>query len=241
MATIDIGLINIQLSKDDTGALKKAATVRAKEVFYDAVLHMRQEFEEDLVTKEIDGGISSPNLSETLGGGEAPNNLTSFIGISEGDQSPLAPVREIISPKNGARPDGVHPSISEGLKVSVNGKAPRFEFVIKGPNQDRVWESTPLPWAPGMSWAEKIETGIPGFAHFLNRYTSTPNSRSGGGLQVENEIRPGQDYAPPAKGYLQRIFRDFIELVDAYNRKGLKQTFKAPGGGYLSQGDNPAI
>lgn len=221
MATIDTAKILAILSKDATGKLYAAAAQRAKQVFNDAVIGMQQEFEEHPVTREIDGGISADNISETLLGGDGPQNLTSFIGFPEGSH-PTEPIRRRLSPTSA---DG--PKLSRGVNVSTT--APRWEFTADiTRTRKSIYANTPIPWAPGLSWAEKIETDIPGFAHFLDKYMESDRSRSGGGIQVEGEVRQA-DFTPPVNGYMDKIFEDFLDQIRAYARGGLRTRFRDPG------------
>ena len=46
---------------------------------------------------------------------------------------------------------------------------------------------TPMPWAPGRSWARGIERGISGLGYYLK--IKTDNSRSGLGIQSSRKVR----------------------------------------------------
>ncbi len=81
-----------------------------------------------------------------------------------------------------------------------------------------------MPWGEGMSWAQKIETYIPGFAFFLAR-SEEPASRSGGGIQAkgpDGQLRKvrNAEYRAPKDGYLTRLFTDFLARVKSSNRSG---------------------
>lgn len=195
--------------------LKAAATQRFNVIFTDSVKGMQKEFEEDPVTREIDGGIGASNISETLGGGNAPDNLTSFIGFSAGSK-PTEPIRKALDPK-----DRNGPKLGPTIKLSQDDRSIKYGCQVTGPKIEEIYAETPIPWAPGMSWAEKIETGISGFAHFLARFTSTPPSQSGGGLQTKAELpsRSGGEFTPPEKGYLSRIFSNFAESVQRFTKQ----------------------
>ena len=55
------------------------------------------------------------------------------------------------------------------------------------PSEQDIVMVTPVPWAPGLSWAQGIHNGhIPNFGHYMNK--DFKKSRSGGGLQVDGEI-----------------------------------------------------
>lgn len=233
MASVNWASIKVTLAKDSTGQLKKAADIRAKQVFNDAVLSMQEDFEESKITQEIDGGIAADNASETLGGQGAPRNLFSFIGFKEGD-NPTQVIREMLSPT-----DPAGPKLAKGEKVAATGgnQICQFHYGIRAPAKTRIYKATPMPWAPGLSWAEKLEGEFPGFAHFLDRYMTSKNkdgewvSRSGGGVQIEGEL-PGRTYTKPDDGYLSGIFARFLDTVRNYDRSGgLRQTRRSPKGG----------
>jgi hypothetical protein len=220
MAQINIGMIKTQIAKD-TGytntVLKKAATERAQLIFNDAILVLKRDFEESEVTKEIEGGIASPNISNTLGGGDAPKNLFSFIGFDENGPNPVEPIRKLLDPSNPSGP-------KLGPAVKIPDQLPKFSFTVDvSKTKEQIFEKTPMPWGAGLSWAEKIETSIPGFANFLNRFTKTVGadgkfvSRSGGGTQTKNQLRP-DTFTPPQKGYISTLLANFIDNINKSKR-----------------------
>ncbi len=189
--------------------LRKLAQAKAQVSFLDAVEELKADFEASTVTQELDRGIGAPNISETLRGGDAPQNLYSFIGFPAGTK----PTEEIR--------DRLDPSHRDGPHLRYRGKerrgtSIRYQFIVSEPDREAIWKATPIPWAPGMSWARKIEGIIPGFAAFIDRFTGFPPSRSGGGFQAKNpngsvrEVRTGE-YQEPAGGYIQTMFRRFLK------------------------------
>ncbi len=190
----------LQLSMAEPVLVKEALRV-AKEQFFDpAVKQMEKDFEKDAVTRELVEGVDAVNYSKTLGdlGHREGRNLYSFIGFTDGDD-PLESIRERLDPEH---PDGPK------LKY-VRGSQARnlvFQFQILAPNKGAIYSSTPMPWANGISWAERIELGIPGVTRFLNK-TGLKGSRSGGGIQVKNDIRQARFNN---RSYLSKIFGDFI-------------------------------
>lgn len=233
MATLNWTAIQATVAQDPTGQLQEAATERIREVFEDAVIGMQLDFDSHPVTQEIKAGVDAQNLSKTLPGNDIhpTNNLYSFIGFSSGDRvSPLDPIWDAINP-DSAVGKVIGPRMMFRRKAVVNNNA-TFEFEIAAPILEAVFNATPLPWAPGLSWAEKIETGIPGFQYFLSKPLPNPPSQSGGGIQAKDRdgklrvVRPGARYVPPAEGYLTEIFDRFIERVRTYNVGGFRQRFK---------------
>ena len=220
MAKVNMAAVRVAVAKDTSGRMKAAAQERAEQVFADAVIGMQIDFEEHPVTRELDGGITSDNISNTLGGGQAPKNLYSFIGFPKGSR-PTDEIRDALMPED---PDG--PKFRYRRKEIRNGNA-RFLFEVSEPNRVRIHKRTPMPWARGLSWAQKVETRIPGFGRFLNRFMPLADdavSRSKGGTQLKVEIR-GEEYTPPLTGYLTGIFARFLGQVRSYQLRGFKRRF----------------
>jgi hypothetical protein len=161
---------------------------------------MQEDFESHPVTQELDGGIFADNISNTLKGNFSNNkgkNLYSFIGFSE--ETPTNSIRRFLDPKSKFGPK---------LKLEkVNKSQGSFTFKITAPDKDAIFDSTPMPWASGLSWAKRIEQGIPGLGMFLNKI-GIKGSRSGGGIQVENKLRPAR-YTPVR--YISDIINKFIK------------------------------
>lgn len=210
MATIFMKKITERIYKQSTSnKLDKALKARADLLLENATIAMQRDFEEHPVTREIDGGIGSANISNTLGGGSAPKNLFSFIGF-DGGSDPLNPIRKrLYSDKQG----GI---TMVKIGQDTRGTSIRYQFKVSAPFE-QIYKETPIPWAKGLSWAEKIETDIPGFSKFLPAY-GLKNSRSGGGVQLENDVR-SESFTPPEGGYLKGIFEKFVERI----KGGFKQ------------------
>ena len=91
------------------------------------------------VTREIMAGPKSTNISGTLGG---YGNLFSFIGFSEGDK-PIDPIVELLSQTN--------------FRVTRFNRNGTGSLTIEMPSKEQIFKVTPLPWATGISWAQRIE------------------------------------------------------------------------------------
>lgn len=230
MARVNMAAVKIAVAKDTPSRIaEKAAKQRANEVFEDAVIGMQIDFEEHPVTREIAGGVGSPNISNTLGGGNAPKNLYSFIGFSAQDSvSPLEPIRDALDPSSAVGKI-IGPKMRYAGKETRQGNA-RFKFEIAAPIKEAIHKATPIPWATGWSWAQKIETRIPGFKSFLARRMGPP-SQSGGGIQAKDRdgnlitVRDAE-YSEPDGGYLTGIFSRFLAQVRSYGKGGLRRRFK---------------
>lgn len=217
MARINVAEILREAAKN-TGRtndeLRKAVHDRAKVIFNDAVKGLQKSFEEHSVTKEIDGGITASNISNTLqgGAGRPPNNLFSYIGFPQnGRTRPTDAIRKRLDPDE---PSG--PKLSAGTKVPGQN-APTFRFNITF-NLEGIFKATPLPWATELSWAEKIESGLENFAFFLAT-TDSPTSLSGGGIQTKKEVYPNASYVPPSNGYLRVMVDKFGEAIRNFKRQ----------------------
>lgn len=132
---------------------------------------MVKDFINHPVTKEIMGGVGASNISGTLSG---YGNLFTFIGFNSSDQ-PIQPIIELLNRTN------YHFS-----KFNTRGQA---NILIEMPSAEQIFAITPLPWAPGISWAQRIEVGLPGFGQYMNTYSD--KSRSTAGIQTDNQIRGG--------------------------------------------------
>lgn len=180
------------VAASDIGAKRVNTVMRRK--FEENKIVLLEEFDRHDVTQEIKAGTGAPNTSKTLNG---EGDLFSFIGFDEGTD-PIAPLRESL--QNETQLISSSRAIADGDKVS-------YKFSLRIPT-DSIKERSPLPWETGQSWAEGIEKGISGFGNYLRgRFRSPEPSRSGGGKQVDEQVR-----ATPFKRrpYLSEIFRNFV-------------------------------
>ena len=149
-----------------------------------------QEFEEHPISKEIEGGITAYNISNTLNG---ITNLYSFIGFESGDR-PLDPIRiELEKIK---------------LKYDVNRKG-ELIFTIDFPSSKDIFNVTPMPWAIGRSWAQGIENGISGLGYYIKQ---VKNSRSGLGVQTKNQIRSGVRFRNTK--YISELIKKYNKKIE---------------------------
>ncbi len=149
-----------------------------------------QEFEEHPISKEIEGGITAFNISNTLNG---ITNLYSFIGFEAGD-NPLDPIRiELQKIK---------------LKYNVNSKGD-LVFTIDFPSAKDIFNVTPMPWATGRSWAQGIENGISGLGYYIKQ---VKNSRSGLGVQTKNQIRSGVRFRNTK--YISELIKKYNKKIE---------------------------
>jgi hypothetical protein len=128
------------------------------------------EFLNHPVTKEIKGGPTTSNISNTLNG---VSNLFAFIGFEDGDD-PISPILNIL----------------QSIEVTFVGEIPMgCKFSVNMPTAQDIFAVTPMPWASGRSWAQGIEKGISGLGYLLKRKSF--KSRSGEAIQSGVKIRSG--------------------------------------------------
>jgi hypothetical protein len=131
---------------------------------------MISEFANHPISQEILIGPDAPNLSGTLNG---YGNLFSYIGFYAGDR-PLDPIVKILEKTTIT----FSRFIDDGAVWNI--------FM---PVKEDIWEVTPMPWAPGRSWAKGIETGISGVGYYLYLEKDIPQSRSEAAIQLKNKVR----------------------------------------------------
>jgi hypothetical protein len=200
MAKINRKQLLLELKVVEPILVKEAERVLRENYFDPAVEEMKREFLSHPVTQEIKNGVGSENLSNTLGGG-SKKDLFSFIGFNQGDD-PILPILEKLDSKNESGPK---------LKYVRGSQKQNLEFVFKveSPDKEAIKRDTSVPWAEGLSWADRIEKGIPGLGYFLNRKDKV-GSRSGGGIQIDNKLRD-KKFRPVS--YLSTIFKNFLKNI----------------------------
>jgi hypothetical protein len=129
--------------------IMRAVQDRSRTKFNRAKAGILREFLNDVVTREIRGGITMSNSSGTLGG---YGNLFSYIGFYEG-LDPVAPIEEYLR------------NFPFSAKVSNNGG--RISVRIKWPRMSTIRALSSMPWEQGNSWVDGIESGISGFSNYM--------------------------------------------------------------------------
>lgn len=174
-----------EISKQYSAGFRKQIERKIHQDVKEAQAKMILAFESNEVTRDLDRGPSGGSLP---GGG----NLFSFIGFEAGDQ-----------PTNALRA-----LLTKAIKVKFINSTQKeigVTFQIDIPTKEQIEALTPMPWAPGRSWAREIEMGIPGLGQYLVKDSAA--SRSGKAIQVESIIRSGQFGAKP---YMTKILSTFI-------------------------------
>jgi hypothetical protein len=162
--------------KNSSAAIKRSLRLSNGELLYKKIERLKREMIKDFlnlpVTREISAGPNGRNISGTLGG---YGNLFSFIGFEKGHD----PIQPIINLLNQTTYNISRASTRGEIKVGITL-----------PSKGQIFQVTPMPWAPGISWAQRIEVGMSGLGEYLN--TSSSSSRSGTGIQSGKKARSGR-------------------------------------------------
>ena len=192
MATLDVKKLRMNIGS--LAPIKSAALELAESKLQSDRGFLLEEFSSHPITKEIEAGPNSPNLSMTLGG---YGNLFSFIGF-ESNQNPTLVVKQLI---NRARV--IKKSFS---KSSRTGSVISFDVFI--PKIQDFEKNTSMPWSSGRSWLLGIERGISGFGYYISRKLS---GRSEGGLQGDGKLRSG---GFKNTSYFSRMYSNFLQRLN---------------------------
>lgn len=193
MAKFDYKEIARSVAASEIGRKRVNTSIQKK--FDQSKAQMMQEFDNHPVTQEISNGPGSTNISETLGG---EGDLFSFIGFEAGD-TPIQEVREVL--------DRGTVLISSKKGTATGANRVSYKFSVRIPTAE-IEKASPIPWEAGKSWVKGIEKGISGFGHFIRGLFK--KSRSGGGIQVEQDVRDKEFQTRP---YLTELFKGLVERV----------------------------
>ena len=161
--------IDRQISKQVSEAIRESFEKRINLAFLKIKRAMISEFLNHPVTVEIKNGPNASNTSGTLNG---YGNLFSYIGFYNGDE-PINPILQELE-KSTIVFAGL---IRDGASWNI--------FL---PSKEDIWDVSPMPWAPGRSWAKGIESGISGVGYYLYLEREVPQSRSETAIQTKNKI-----------------------------------------------------
>lgn len=184
-------LIDLRRSPEYINSVNKIVEIEFAKIKNKLIL----DFKKHPVTREIEAGVNGSNISKTLGG---YGNLFTYIGFDSKDK-PTKPILRLLN------------DIS--LTKIIFSKNGNFNVLAVYPSISEIFDITPLPWAEGRSWAEGIEKGISGLGSYLNK--SNTKSRSGQGLQSENEIRKSVFIPVP---YISNMIKSFESNIIQLNR-----------------------
>lgn len=180
MARVNFNIKGFLGSAKQSQVLKNNLRLVAQDILQEKKEELLSEFDNHVVTKEIEGGIGASNASKTLRG--ADGNLFSFIGFESGS-NPTEEVREII--KNDIK-------VGRGINLKQKGNGLEFITPLIIPSESEIESRTPLPFEETKSWLFGIEDGISGLGSFIAKIGK---GRSLGGVQSPREIRTS-DFKP---------------------------------------------
>lgn len=177
--------------------IANSITSRSGKILLNEIRQMKKDMILDFmnhpITKEILAGPNSYNSSGTLGG---YGNLFSFIGFEENSQ-PIDPIVKLLNDSN--------------YDITLGGQG-AFQIRFEMPSAEDIFKVTPLPWAPGISWAQRIEVGLSGLGEYMNK--SSDYSRSGEGLQSGKKQRGGSfRNVPYISSFINKWNKKFLDLT----------------------------
>ena len=184
-----------ELKSFDLSSLKTQALEQAQEEMIKIKRELLEDFNDHSVTQELEAGVDSENISQTLNG---IGNLTTYIGFQNGS-NPTEPVRDKLKTVN-LNPKG---------KISNNDSNLSFEFDVIAPSIEEIESVGSLPFEQGNSWIKGIENGISGFGAYIYGKMFA-NSRSGRGIQSEKTFRQG-NFRPVR--YISEIMNKFYMKI----------------------------
>jgi hypothetical protein len=202
MATINKTILNREVKKLLFNKdIQNLAYQKASKEFERIKDQALREFNRHPVTQELEGGIKSSNISNTLPGTKDNANLFSFIGFKEGS-NPTQEVRQILEEEIDLNQKPTVRNLETGIE---------FRFKVLAPTLKSIEARTPLPWENGRSWVKGIERGISGLGYYLSgRFKSPEPSQSGGGIQSNYKVRKGSFITVE---YLGGILRNLKEKL----------------------------
>jgi hypothetical protein len=194
MAKWKINMDSINSKVGRSAKLRQRMALEAKRKFERAKRCLIKEFDNHLVTKELQSGPEGQNLTDALGGS---GNLFSYMGFPSGSD-PTAAVRQFlistIRLKKGSRVGKLH----------VN-------YGINAPDLSS-FNVAQMPWESGKNWVQSIESGVSGFNYYLAKAAEA--SRSGSAIQIDGKVRARTSSA--AVKYMSEILNNFRKRI---NRK----------------------
>jgi hypothetical protein len=184
-----------ELKSFDLSSLKEQALKQAQEEINKIKQDLLKDYNDHPVTKELEAGVDSENVSQTLNG---IGNLTTYIGFQDG-ANPTEPVRDKLKTV----------SLNSKGKISNNDSGLSFEFDVVAPSIEEIENVGFLPFEQGNSWIKGIENGISGFGSYIYG-RMFKNSRSGKGIQARKTFRQG-NFRPVR--YVSEIMNEFYAKI----------------------------
>lgn len=184
-----------ELKSFDLSSLKEQALKQAQEEINKIKQELLEDYNDHPVTKELEAGVDSENISQTLNG---IGNLTTYIGFQDG-ANPTEPVRDKLKTV----------SLNAKGKILNSDSDLSFEFDVVAPSIEEIENVGLLPFEQGNSWIKGIENGISGFGSYIYG-RMFKNSRSGKGIQGRKTFRQG-NFRPVR--YVSEIMNEFYAKI----------------------------
>lgn len=196
-STFKKGIVDSMGKLNDANAFKREIqTARGKNLFQEfekLKRDMISDFLRHPITREIENGPMSTNISGTLGG---YGNLFSFIGFEKSSR-PISPIVELLRQSNF--------NCSPMVRGVIN-------ITVELPSAEQIFRVTPLPWAPGLSWAQRMEVGMSGLGMYMAKLSD--KSRSSTGIQTDSVIRSGKfTNTKYITSFLKKWSKEFVKLT----------------------------
>lgn len=199
-----------------TPKAKAAALEAATEKVDELKAQMLQDFDNHIVTQEIEEGPEANNISETLEGlsPDHGGNLFSFIGFHKSDK-PLEKIREVLYELTKIKTNNAN-SISSKFTRFAKGGGVEFAFDVQYPDIQEFAKDTPYPdqWSAG-SWILDLEKGIQGLSYYIYdpEFEKYEQSRSTTALEAKDPngnliVIRDNDTSTPIR-YLSEILENF--------------------------------
>lgn len=205
MPRINIAQFRKEILQDNDGKLNRAALALANERFDEAHEELLAEFNSDDITREIEAGPESENISGTIDdpNTEETGNLYSFIGF-EGNEGfdQITELREQLED---------HVVLKNLQQKTMDGSIIKFQFGVFVPPEGELIRLTPMPWGDGSSWLKGMERGISGIAYYIYRSIGIAKSRSGTAVQSKGQNPYRKDASFRPKEYLLTMLNKFVK------------------------------
>jgi hypothetical protein len=195
MATVNIKQLFEEVKPALIRQRKGLSYGAALSAFNGAYDELMEDFENDPVTIEIEGGPGASNSSGLLGG---RGNLYGFLGFEDG-REPIEQIRELL--------DKI--ALSSDCSVSIESDYDvLYQYDVKTPTEDDLIDATKMDWESGNSWAEGIEEGVSGLSNYI--YWKG-HGRSTAGFQGPTPFTPAE---METKEYVLTFFRRFLNRIE---------------------------
>ena len=153
MARINMRGLEAEIAQKGYKIYKPLVEDRVKRMLQKETQQVLNAFNQNAVTREIEAGPNSSNISNTLGG---YGNLFTFIGFESGSD-PISPIRSLLAKSIQIK----------AIRKKRNTLALKLTFSV--PTLEQIKAVTPSPWSTD-SWAEAIERGMSGLGKYLHLF-----------------------------------------------------------------------